>query len=387
MNHKTVLFLPSNANHVRIFEPISKSLEQQYEILYVSPGLYKDEGAENELKSCNIAFKKFNDYAKQDPQFIINSENVSLIVVGNDTDVIPQWFINIAHKMEIPTILIQDGLLFDVKPLNNSFSYRLNSLIHNPSKKLLKLALRLKISKQFKKISYGQGGCSQIHVWGNLTKNYLLKKRIPENSIHISGNPKFQNFSTKNNIIFNEEKNPLILYAPTELIQTGIMDKNNVSKMVHDICESVTSINNSKLIIKPHPIENTKFYNSFQKKYGQRIEIVNEDIGSLITKSDIVITNLSTVSMEALQKRKPVVIFLPKIEKIVNPNSFPLDLIEKGVFLYAKDKQDLTEKIDNISKNGFEFSSSKLQIISDYLGVQENAVSNIVNSIEEILKK
>lgn len=387
MKNKTILFLPSNGNQVKIFNPISNLLEKNYHILYVSQGSFKDEGAEHELQFRNINFKKFDEFTKQDPKFIIEQENVGLIVVGNDTDVIPQWFISSSHKLQIPSLLIQDGLLFDVKKLNNDFLHHISILINKRSKKLLKLALKLKLSHEFKKIKYGQGGCNQIHVWGKMAEEYLLKRNVPKSSIKISGNTKFQTKNEVSSMNSKQTNEITILYAPTDLIQTSILDQKTVLDIVHDLCESVLAKEENHLVIKPHPIENTKFYNSFQKKYGPRIEIVNEEIGSLITKSDIVITNLSTVSMEALQKRKPVVIFLPKIEKIVNPNSFPLDLIEKGVFLYARDKQDLTEKIDNILSNGFEFSSSKLQIISDYLGVQENAVSNIVNSIEEILKK
>jgi len=387
MKNKTILFLPSNGNQVKIFNPISNLLEKNYHILYVSQGSFKDEGAEHELQFRNINFKKFDEFTKQDPKFIIEQENVGLIVVGNDTDVIPQWFISSSHKLQIPSLLIQDGLLFDVKKLNNDFLHHISILINKRSKKLLKLALKLKLSHEFKKIKYGQGGCNQIHVWGKMAEEYLLKRNVPKSSIKISGNTKFQTKNEVSSMNSKQTNEITILYAPTDLIQTSILDQKTVLDIVRDLCESVLAKEENHLVIKPHPIENTKFYNSFQKKYGPRIEIVNEEIGSLIIKSDIVITNLSTVSMEALQKRKPVVIFLPKIEKIVNPNSFPLDLIEKGVFLYARDKQDLTEKIDNILSNGFEFSSSKLQIISDYLGVQENAVSNIVNSIEEILKK
>ena len=151
-----------------------------------------------------------------------------MIVIGNDTDVIPQWFINSSHKLQIPSLLIQDGLLFDVKKLNNDFLHHISILINKRSKKLLKLALKLKLSHEFKKIKYGQGGCNQIHVWGKMAEDYLLKRNVPKSSIKISGNTKFQ---TKNDVSSTNSKQTneiMILYAPTDLIQTSILDQKTV---------------------------------------------------------------------------------------------------------------------------------------------------------------
>ena len=203
---KTILFLPSNRNHVLFFNPILIALKTNFNTLFLTQGTYKDEGAECELQRLKIPYKTIDDYPKLDPNIILEQNMVGLIVVGNDSDIIPQWFINSAKKKQIPSILIQDGLLLDVVPLNHDFFQHISFFKNKKSKKLIRLYLKLKLSKQIKKISYGQAGCTQIHVWNNLDKKFLLKKHIPQDSIHVTGNIKFVNPVKRDEI---QTKNPL----------------------------------------------------------------------------------------------------------------------------------------------------------------------------------
>ena len=386
MVNKQILFLPSSGNHVKIFYPILKAIQKNHNYLCLTQGSFKDEGTENELHNLKIPFTTIDKYPKLDPSLILEQENIGLIIVGHDFDVIPQWFINSANKKQIPSILIQDGLLLDIKPLNNDFFHQISLLINKPSKKLLGLSLKLKLSKQIKKISYGQAGCTQIHVWNEIMKNFLIKKGVPQNSIYVTGNVKFSDLQIKPNNK-NQSKKSVILYAPTDLIQTKILEKKKVFKIVDEICQTIFSIPHLKLIIKPHPIEEKRFYDHFIQDYGSKVAISEQDITTLIHKSKFLITNLSAVALDALQQKKQVIIFLPEIEKIVNRNSFPFDLIEKDILIYAKDSKELHEKILYLLENSINFTPSQIEIISNYIGQRDDSVFNIVNSINEIMKK
>lgn len=386
MENKQILFIPSSGNHIKFFHPILKSIQKNHDFLILTQGSYKNEGAEKELRRLKIHFKSVDDYSALDPNLILEKENIGLIIVGNDSDIIPQWFINIAKKKNIPSILIQDGLFLDITPLNNTLFHNVGSLINNPSKKLLKLSLKLQLSKQIKKISYGQAGCTQIHVWSDWAKTFLLKKNIPPESIFVTGNLSYEKFSTiENSENQTEELN--ILYAPTDLIHTKILDKKKVIKIVDDICKSVSLIENAKLIIKPHPIEEINFYLPFIKNYSPKIEISNKESNTLIKKSKFLITNLSAVALDALQQQKPVLIYLPELEKIVNPNSFPFDLIEKDILIYVNNSEELLEKIQYLLKNRHNFDHSQLEIIDKYIGSRDNLILKIIQSINELMTK
>ncbi|MBS3926362.1 MAG: CDP-glycerol glycerophosphotransferase family protein [Nitrosarchaeum sp.] len=380
---KTILFLPSNGNHVKIFHPIIDAIKKNYDFLFLTQGTYKDEGAENELNRLKIPYKTVDAYPKLDPNMIFEQENIGLLIVGNDFDILPQWFINIAKKKRIPSILIQDGLLLDVIPLNNDVFHQIQFLKTIKSKKLSKLSLKLKLSKQIRKISYGQAGCTQIHVWSDSDKKYLIKKKIPENSIYVIGNVKSFNPKTISHQTQNE--NSFILYASTDLIQTKILEKKRVIKTVDEICKTITLIPKMKLMIKPHPIEKKQFYDDFEKNYTPVVKVTYEDVSTLISKSIFLITNLSAVTFEALFQKKQVIIYLPELEKIVKCDSFPFDLIKQGIILYAKTPKELLEKIQLLRDNSFNFTSSQIDVINNYLGQMDNPVSKITQSINEIM--
>ena len=379
---KTILFLPSNRNHVVFFNLILTALKKNFNTLFLTQGTYKSEGAEDELQHLKIPYKTIDDYSKLDPNIIFEQDNIGLIIVGNDFDVIPQWFINSAKKKHIPSILIQDGLLLDVTPLNHDLFHHISFFKNKKSKKLIQLYLKLKLLKQIKKISYGQAGCTQIHVWTDSDKKFLLNKQIPSDSIHVTGNIKFVN-SLKSDEI--QTKNSLILYAPTDLIHTKILEKKQVLDTVDDICSIVSSIQNTKLIIKPHPIEEDHFYSDFIKNYAPNVELTNLDVNTLITKSKFLITNLSAVTFEALYHKKPVIIYMPEMDKIVSSNSFPFDLIQKNILIYAKNPQELYEKIQFLINTSFSFTSTQLNSISRYLGQKDNSIQKIVNSINHLM--
>ena len=108
----TILFLPSNRNHVDIFYPIYNLLKKNFCIFPLTQGQFKNEGADDALKNLNIPFQIFNPNLS--PIDFLKNNNIDVVVVGNDSDVIPQWFVNCAKKLEIPTVLIQDGLMMNL---------------------------------------------------------------------------------------------------------------------------------------------------------------------------------------------------------------------------------------------------------------------------------
>jgi len=152
---ESVLFLPSNRNHVLQFYPLYEILKKKYRVLFITQGSYKNEGAEEKLRELKVSFKKFENYDIQNPKFIIKTEGVKTVVIGNDVDIIPQWFVNTANKIGIFSVLIQDGLLFDIKKSNRSISSGILKLFNKQSNKLLLLELMLIASGKYKRLNYG----------------------------------------------------------------------------------------------------------------------------------------------------------------------------------------------------------------------------------------
>ena len=378
MNPKTVLFIPSNDNHVKIFHPIYEILKSKFHIVFLSQESYKNEGVEKTLLDLGIDFKKFEEYEKKDPDYILKKENVGIVVIGNDVDVIPQWFIHSANNLGLSSVLIQDGLLFDI---NTSKNIKNKLYLISKISRLKLLALRLIFSRQYKRITDGEGGCTQIQVWGKLSESYMLNKGIDRDKIVITGSPLWNEIKQ---IKHTSHTQKIVLYAPTELIHTNILKQMELMELADAVCSVVLSHKNTKLIIKPHPRENPKFYEPLKKKYSSELEISYGHFYSLLEESDVLVTNLSTVTIESLAARKPVIIFFPKIETIVNSNTFPRDLIEKNIVLYANDKSLLHAHLLKTLNGEYSHNESLNFVLEQYLGPQDSVASRSADFIAKL---
>lgn len=384
---KTILFLPSNKNHVLLFSSIYESLKDKSNVLFLTQGSFKDEGVEKTLKELNYEFVRLDDFAL-DPNLILTKNNVGVLVIGNDSDVIPQWFSNKANKMRISTVLIQDGLMFHVDTIKKDFKSKIFSIVNNPSKKLLFLRLKLGKSGEYKKISYGEGMCTQIHVWGKISKNYFLKKGLDEKMIKVIGNPKMDITQTHNLQKNSSNQTFTILYSPTALVEIGVINKTDKANQIRNLCDVTKSLDNVKLIIKPHPAENQKIYD-ITKNFNSHIEFLYSDFTLILDRSDLLITDLSTTSIEALSAGKPVIIYLPNLERIIPHPMFPHDLISKKTVLYAFDRKTLLEEITKVMTKKYLFPKNDVDLVlEEYLGPQDRKASQrssnlIINLLEK----
>ncbi len=366
-----------------IFSNLSNNFKKNYDVLYISQESYKNEDAEQKLVELNLNFKRFEDFKTKDPKSILKEENVGVVVVGNDTDVIPQWFINCANELGIPSVLIQDGLMFDMKIARQGpLDHLLHMLAHSKIK-LLFLALRLILSGKYHRITDGNSGCTQIHAWGKISESYYVSKGVDKKKIVITGRPKNVSVSEKSK---KREGSPtIVLYAPTEMVKTRIVTKDENNHLIDDLCSTVLSIDKIKLIIKPHTGEDLTIYEKSREKYENRIEISNNNFHDLLLMSDVMITNISTTIMEALAENKPVIIFFPRIERIVNPDTFPIDLIRENIVLYAEEKKILLEQLNKIINGNFVLSENQLNdILEKYFG--PNGVGALIRSVSSIEK-
>lgn len=381
MNNKTILFIPSNENHCKIFQSIASHLKG-YDQLFLSQGSYKNEKAEETLKKLGISFTRIDDYEKKDAEFILQKENVGIVIVGNDSDVIPQWFVNLAKKLGIPSVFVQDGMMVEIKTLGRNIIKSSKDKLIQTSPKLKMLAIQLGRKKQYKKTSYGLGGCTQIHAWGEQSASYYVNKGVDRKTIVITGIPKIYDDS----MISSEDEEKIILYTPTDFVRMNIIKPDYAKDLAYNVCSVVTSMQNVRLIIKPHPREDLSLYADLPVKFGSRVQISDEDVTKLIPISNLVINDLSTVGLEAIGCRKPVVIYLPNVESFTASDLFPNDVIRKNLVLYAKDKQSLFKQITKILEGRWLLHEENLGVVEKYLGsLDGNATLRSAMNIKKLL--
>lgn len=152
-------------------------------------------------------------------------------------------------------------------------------------------------------------------VFGIHDKNVLIKNGYPENKISIIGNPKYYEIE-KFNQVYNKEK---ILrkygFEGKKIVLIGLSDylsysKSNASYILLNILYENFLNDNKIFLIRPHPGDDTKKAKSIiEKTYSRSNFIVSS--GSLyedLTICDLVITINSSISVDAIFFKKPIIL-------------------------------------------------------------------------------
>jgi len=149
-----------------------------------------------------------------------------------------------------------------------------------------------------------------VAVWGESSRRAILKQKVPDTKIEITGSPRYDFLNYRNNERKNiyksrfkiKDKQCVILLASTYGDQSISNSSTNLlDKMKKDIFDSINKLSDCILIIKPHPSENIqdtkKLVNDFQN-----IQLANKnvDIRELIEICDIFISFGSTATIDAL---------------------------------------------------------------------------------------
>lgn len=189
----------------------------------------------------------------------------------------------------------------------------------------------------------------------NITKEKIIISLLPRCNYLIKNNSSFKNETIKEiNFLNNGKKN--ILYAPT-------FRKSN-RNYLKDVIKNI-DYNKYNLIIKKHGgkeliyIDNKKIYEE-NKKYELK----------LLCVSDLVITDYSAITFDALLLNKPVYFYVPDYEKYI---------VERGIYEKiegGKYYTDINELLKNIKFN---------KIINKQKYIDTKCDSMIVN-IEKIIK-
>lgn len=156
-------------------------------------------------------------------------------------------------------------------------------------------------------------------LFGDYAKKLLTKiGYYPEEKYLVFGNPEFfsreqilSNLSSKQ--ICDKYSIPkdkkIILFATGKMQQYyNFYGKLNYDEQVwQKLLEKFGSNNEYYLILKPHPDENIDIYKKILSKHNvENVQIINDNLFELISISSLVISIISTVIIDALCLKKPV---------------------------------------------------------------------------------
>jgi hypothetical protein len=150
-----------------------------------------------------------------------------------------------------------------------------------------------------------------VAVWGDTSKEAMLKQKVPEERIIITGSPRHDclvNLSksevkSKRAILGVPEKSAMVVMASTYYLKTHdkYSDPKILRAMKHAVFEAADKTPQIFLIVKPHPVENVRETRALLGKSQNIIFVERQsDIRELTKICDAFISFGSTATIDAL---------------------------------------------------------------------------------------
>jgi len=216
-------------------------------------------------------------------------------------------------------------------------------------------------------------------LFGEYSKKILVTNGYPNEKLIVFGNAAFFNLNSILNILdsrtlykkYNLQKEQKIILFTTEYLQEYYSAKgkfNYDTEILIHLLENFSNKPNYKIILKPHPSENTTIYEKIIAQYNvSNFQIIQGDLFELIHVSSLVISVFSNSMMDAICLKKPVIrVTFENVAHVV-----PYD--EFGVVV-SIELNDLTNSIEEI------FNDRKL---SEKLAKNRGEFVKFINNIPE----
>ncbi len=241
----------------------------------------------------------------------------------------------------------------------------------------------------------------QIAVWGEMSKQQLIRWGIPEKNIVITGFPgrkkALQKSASEKNRIKKDlgipERHKVIFY-PANRLRFGDHGLMKVKltfeqgiQLLKAICNSVEELNETTLLIKMHPGDKIEYFkptlDQLHLKSGVSVQVIDAyDISSILSISDVVVNMASTVCVDAMAYQLPV----------VNVNLFKkIDYIpfgEKMPVRYVAEEALLGSELKLALEKGNTLKSEQESFLKSYYGPTDGKeVERLIEAIHCLVKR
>jgi len=211
----------------------------------------------------------------------------------------------------------------------------------------------------------------KVAVFGENSKQFFIGYGIDENRIEITGRPLYDSWtkdSKKNSEVLKHPDIPkegrIILMATSALFHHRLDTFNNIKNMYSSVVKTVRQFPDHTLVIKLHPSEDVDNYRYATEDPDNVIFVKDIGLTELINRSDMVITDISTIGLEAIMLGMPVITLNYTDKK----DAMPYASSGAAIGVYKPD--DLKEAIDKIlhdEDTQRTLEESRKQFLQDYL--------------------
>lgn len=235
----------------------------------------------------------------------------------------------VAHKMGIPAIELQHGLECSSE---FSLSVRKNADI--------------------------------LASYGPLIKNELEKVNGAHMQVLTIGSPRFDQYrnekiSEKNKndfrkILHIDRERPVLLYIATDITLGQTYDTYSMLQLFKNIADATSRIDGLQIVVKirPGPATENFFMRSLKEVFGEECRIAQyENLHELISISNVVASSFSTVILETMIAKKPLILIgLDTNDRMLIESHF-LSYEQARAVLIARTKEDLGQHMQAVITN------------------------------------
>ena len=255
-------------------------------------------------------FLRMIDYIET-TKHIIDVEKPDVMVVLDERSGFGRAVVTTGKLKSIPTLVVQHGLIVD-HPI------------------------------------FGPSLADKIAVFGDYTKEVLIKRGVRERQIVVTGQPRFDRLITRK---FDERIHKLLNLDGSKniiVLTTEAIDKFETLKMLHEVMNIIKNFPELQLVIKLHPDEDLEWYRSKIAEIGVKDAVIvrNVDLRDVLNICEILITRYSTTALEAMILNKHVICL-----DIGKKMSRYIPYVEEGAAIGVYNYEDLAPAIKNILYN------------------------------------
>ena len=236
---------------------------------------------------------------------------------------------------------------------------------------------------------YGFPLPDKLLLFGNISRDILIKNGYPEKNLITFGNPSFFGLDEKKLISFYytslkklnlKQNKKYILFAPpaARIKESGSNDNYNVI-ILKKLLESFQNQDDIVILMKPHPSENFTIYENIIQQYPNTLaRILQTSIFEAILISSLMITTFSTTIIDALSLKKPVI--QVKIQDVAVDTPF-----DKFNAIYSTSLEQMPASIKKLLDTN-DITSSLLTNASKFIKEYYNIpISNPKANLEKII--
>lgn len=365
---KTVLFLSSGETIARMFASVIRALNpDHHRALVVNQDFFHGENTAKILEATGAATRSLREYGTYDARAILRKEGPDVLVVGHAGGVVERAFVSSCRSLEIPTLLLQDGIMGQPAPLTlrdsvSKATHMISSFLTN-----LKYVARhlffirsfgprnfLRAFASWSKVSheYARERCTKAAVMGPYAKRVFAELGYAAEDIVVTGQPRFDALQGP----WDRDPREAVCLRlgldrsrQTLLIATTVFrNPERRAAFMGAILRAARRLGQLNIVVKVHPREDTEPYRDLLREEGAGDAPVVADfpVPELLHACDLLVSSYSTMTLEALIVGTPVVVLGVPGEA----EYYPFD--KQGVVATASDELELGDAFRELLFNG-----------------------------------